>query len=66
MHLPVKELKNNVRNFKKPIPTREVSLVHSRSFLKQNIIEAIESEIVEMLPPQIKSYKRKNMEIIDI
>jgi LysR family hydrogen peroxide-inducible transcriptional activator len=65
-NLPNHEIKNNLKQFKKPIPTREVSLVHSRSFLKQNIIEALEENIVASLPETISSLKKKNLEIIDI
>lgn len=64
--LPEKEQASNVVKFKKPIPTREVSLVNSRSFLKQDIIEAIEQEIVMNLPKSIRSLKRDSIKIIDI
>lgn len=60
------EQKNLIRPFKKPIPTREVSLVYGRAFLKQEIIEAIEKEIIFNLPKNIKSLKKDQLEIIDI
>jgi LysR family hydrogen peroxide-inducible transcriptional activator len=65
-NLPAREIKNNLKDFKKPIPTREVSIVHSRSFLKQNIITALEEKIISNLPDTVKSLKKKNIEIIDI
>lgn len=66
MHVPEEEKKANLRSFKKPIPTREVSLVHSRSFLKQDLIEALEAEVVASLPRAIRSLKRDQLDIIDI
>ena len=64
--LPEQEKKDNLRKFKQPIPTREVSLVHSRSFLKQDIIEALQKEIIGNLPKGIKSLKREQISVIDI
>lgn len=60
------EQKHHLRSFHPPVPTREVSLVHSRSFLKQELIEALEREIVASLPRGIKSLKKANLEVIDI
>ncbi|PIE89217.1 MAG: DNA-binding transcriptional regulator OxyR [Acidobacteria bacterium] len=60
------ETEAHVRKFAKPGPTREVSLVHSRDFLKENVIAALEKTIIEKLPPDIKSLKRADIEIIDI
>lgn len=65
-NLPETEHKNNLKQFKKPIPTREVSIVHSRSFLKQNIIDALEEKILKSLPDSVTSLKKKNIEVIDI
>jgi len=55
-----------LREFFAPVPTREVSLVHSRSFLKQDIIEALQAEIIMNLPKCIKSLKRDGISIINI
>ena len=55
-----------VRSFEKPVPTREVSLVHSRSFLKANIVGAMEQTILENLPAEIRSLKRKDLEVVGI
>ncbi len=60
------EVAEHVRKFKSPVPTREVSLVYSRSFLKENIISALEDSIISHLPKQIRSLKRQNIEVIDI
>jgi LysR family hydrogen peroxide-inducible transcriptional activator len=66
-HLATLNLKNNnhISNFKSPVPSREVSLVHSRIFLKDRLIDALEAVIIENLPRSIKSYKRK-INIVEI
>lgn len=58
--------RNHVREFQNPIPTREVSLVHNRIFLKEKIISAIEESIIENLPEGLSSLKAKNIEVISI
>ncbi len=60
------EDKKFVREFQSPVPTREISLVHNRIFLKEKIITALEEEIVDHLPDSLKSLKKKNIEIISI
>jgi len=66
LHLSEEEKRKNLKKFQKPIPTREVSLVYSRSFLKQEIIDALENEIVDHLPKDLKHFKSVQSEIIDI
>lgn len=66
LNLSVEEKKNNLVRFTKPVPTREVSLVHSRSFLKEKIIEALVEDILESLPKDLKSLKKGTFEVIDI
>lgn len=61
-----KEEKTHVRDFQSPVPTREVSLVHNRIFLKEKIISAIEESIVEHLPESLTSLKKKNIEVVSI
>jgi len=60
------DLNTYIRSFKKPVPTREVSIVHSRSFLKEKTISALEQSILKHLPPIIRSLKRKDIEVVDI
>lgn len=64
--LPEQEVKSHIKAFNAPIPTREVSLVYNRSFLKETIISALEESVISNLPPQIKSLKRNNIEVVDI
>ena len=61
-----KEEMTHVREFQSPIPTREVSIVHNRIFLKEKIISAIEESIIEHLTESLTSLKKKNIEIISI
>jgi LysR family hydrogen peroxide-inducible transcriptional activator len=65
LNLSKEELKH-VRDFHNPIPTREVSLVHNRIFLKEKIISALEEAIVNSLPDSLASLKKKNIEVISI
>ncbi len=64
--LSKKEYAKHVREFKKPVPTRQVSLVYSRSFYKEAYLKALEKSIIESLPESIQSLKRKSLNIIDI
>lgn len=64
--LPEDERAHYVKKFKKPVPTREVSLVHSRSFVKETTINALEQTIIELLPKNLKSLKRGDLEVVDI
>lgn len=55
-----------IKDIKSSVPTREVSLVHSRSFLKEAIIIALEKEILESVPVELKSFKRTNTNVVDL
>lgn len=61
-----KERSRRLKKFKPPVPTREISLVHSRSFLKENILQALQDEILNSAPKNLKSLKRAQVEVIDI
>ncbi|MBL6988281.1 MAG: LysR family transcriptional regulator [Bacteriovoracaceae bacterium] len=69
-HMAVSQLPSNrktlIKEFVKPIPTREISLVHSRMFLKEKIIIALEKEIINSVPKDLKSLKKGNIEVIEI
>ncbi len=58
--------KKMVRRFTQPEPTREISIIHSRSFLKEKIIDAFEEFIVDSLPAEITSLKSKKIKILDV
>lgn len=60
------EVRKHIRSFQKPVPTREVSLVYNRTFLKETIINALESSILLQLPDNIRSLKKTHVEVVDI
>ena len=53
--------KHLIRNFKKPTPMREVSLVVYRDFLKKQLINALKSEILKTIPSKIKLNQPQNV-----
>ncbi len=55
-----------LKSFSGTTPTREVSLVHSRSFLKEKIIDALVEEIILKIPEEVKSLHSGSVEVIDI
>lgn len=59
----VKQL-DRVRYFKSPEPTREISIVTHRNFLKRKLISVLEKEILEAIPKRMLSKKKK--EILEI
>lgn len=61
--LTIKQL-DRVRYFKTPEPTREISIVTHRNFLKRKLILALEKEIMEAIPKRMRSKKKK--EILEI
>jgi LysR family hydrogen peroxide-inducible transcriptional activator len=69
-HLAVKQLssqrKKLIREFMVPIPTREISLVHGRSFQKERIIEALEQQIIASVPKELKCLKRGSLDVVEI
>jgi LysR family hydrogen peroxide-inducible transcriptional activator len=69
-HLAVAQLtpqrKKLVREFREPVPTREVSLVYGRRVLRERMIDALENEILRALPRQLRALERKDVEIVEI
>lgn len=61
-----KKHKDLVTAFSKPIPTREVSLIHSKHSIKQKIIDALEEEILYHIPDELLEFNEKKQEVIDI
>lgn len=50
-----------IRQFKKPAPMREVSMVVHRDFVKKRLIEALQEEIIAAVPDKIKRNKSENI-----
>lgn len=59
----VKQL-DRVRYFKSPEPSREISIVTHRNFLKKKLISILEQEVMMAIPKRMQSKKKK--EILDI
>ena len=57
--------KKMLREFSRPVPTREVSIVYGRTFLKEKIIDALEEIIVSVLPKEINSLKGGDLSIVE-
>jgi LysR family hydrogen peroxide-inducible transcriptional activator len=50
-----------LRQFKRPAPMREVSLVVHRDFVKKRLIEILKKEIIAAVPDKIKKNKNSNV-----
>lgn len=60
------EEKVNLRPFHSPVPTREVSLVHSNRLVKKLIFSVLEREIKSSVPPHLRSLSDSQARIIPI
>ncbi|MGI4021621.1 MAG: LysR substrate-binding domain-containing protein [Janthinobacterium lividum] len=58
--MSVKQL-DKVRYFKSPEPTREISLVIQKGFLKRKMIEALKNEIIAFIPQTMHSKNKKDV-----
>lgn len=55
---------DKVRYFKSPEPSREISIVTHKNFIKKRIIDALEIEIQNSVPKRMKSKKKKEIILI--
>ncbi|WP_270087001.1 hydrogen peroxide-inducible genes activator [Sphingobacterium sp. SYP-B4668] len=51
----------HVRYFKSPEPVREISIVTTQNFVKRQAIQALEKEILRVIPDRFKNKKRKDV-----
>jgi LysR family hydrogen peroxide-inducible transcriptional activator len=69
-HIAVSQLSAQRRKligeFHPPVPTREVSLVYSRSVLKERVIDAVEESILERLPRALEAIDPRDVEVVEI
>lgn len=56
-----KDDKTKLRPFKEPVPTREVSIVVKKSFIKKKLLNAFHKEILQCLPPMLATQKSTNV-----
>ncbi|MBU0696863.1 MAG: LysR family transcriptional regulator [Bacteroidetes bacterium] len=52
---------DKIRYFKSPEPSREVSIVTHKNFIKKRVIDALEIEILNSVPKRMKSKKKKEI-----
>ena len=50
--------KKRLTPFKPPVPTREVSLVTHRDYIKKDLIDALKVEVLDSLPQHVKEKKK--------
>lgn len=60
--------KKKIKQFVKPFPVREISLVYARPYALQNSVKQIAELIREFIPPQLQStkHKAKDLSILGI
>ncbi|MBI1938014.1 MAG: LysR family transcriptional regulator [Ignavibacteriales bacterium] len=63
LHLSTKQ-KNNIREFKPPVPVREISLVTYRHFVKTRMLEVLKKEIIENIVLVLS--QKKKQKVIEI
>lgn len=66
LSLRKEDLSAHVRNFKPPVPTREISLIYRRDHWKLAIIRAIEESIALHLPEAIRQRPSKDQKVLEI
>lgn len=60
------EKREYVREFEKPYPAREVSLVYRRDQWKGDVLDALAASIVERLPESLRQADRARHEILNV
>jgi hypothetical protein len=53
--------KEKVHSLPNPVPVREVSLVHAKSFSRRAIIKALQTEILAHIPMQWRSIENRSI-----
>ncbi|MCX7874874.1 MAG: LysR substrate-binding domain-containing protein [Melioribacteraceae bacterium] len=48
---------NQIKEFKQPVPKREIGFIYSSSFIKTHILNAIKNEILNVIPSDLKKDK---------
>lgn len=56
---------DRVRYFKSPEPSREISIVTHKNFIKKRMVDALETEILNSIPKRLKTKKKKEVISID-
>jgi len=55
----IKEKKklNQIREFANPVPKREVGIIHTKTFIKKHLLNALKEEILKVIPAELKKDK---------
>jgi LysR family hydrogen peroxide-inducible transcriptional activator len=55
----IKEKKklNQIREFSNPVPKREVGIIHTKTFIKKHLLNALKEEILKVIPEKLKKDK---------
>jgi len=55
----IKEKKklNQIREFANPVPKREVGIIHTKTFIKKHLLNALKEEILNVIPEDLKKDK---------
>lgn len=64
--LPESERRDYIREFEKPVPAREVSIVYRRDQWKSDLLKALEESIREKLPKELTEHDPKRQVVLDI
>jgi LysR family hydrogen peroxide-inducible transcriptional activator len=65
MNLSHKEMGEQVRTFRTPVPAREISLVYRRDYWKQHLVSALKQTILDCLPSQVALQKSKKIQVLE-
>lgn len=60
------EKRDYVREFERPQPVREVSLIYRRDQWKSDILEALASTIIKGLPPELRKESTRKQQVIGV
>lgn len=52
-----------IREFDRPIPSREIGLVYQRAHYKENLIESLADAIIKSIPDEIRKIRPKDLDI---
>jgi LysR family hydrogen peroxide-inducible transcriptional activator len=52
--------------FDRPIPAREIGLVHRREHFKSHLIEALGQTIIKCIPEQIRKIRKRDLDVLPV
>lgn len=58
--------REQLKEFKPPTPTREISLVHGRYYRRKAVLDAIRDEILASIPRGLRSFKKESTQMLDM